>query len=688
MMMTRKNEQSHRSLSEADDSLTNNIWVLGVCLIIIGSLGNNLGNNLVSYDHKLKQKAEEERLKKEAKEENDRNANEAKDGDDDEEEGNGQQLRRKVVETDNHVDISDGTVKAPLIADNVESSNKTAKINHEHANTNDDHQCDVVVGKPESSRKISFRTIGTTIFIIGNLATFASFGFAAQSLLASLESIQFVSNIFFVRYVHKEVVTWRMVIATASIVIGNTLVVIFSDHAADLLTSAMLLHLYATNEAYWIYLGVALLLWAIHHFTYAHYYDMRVNKNTLLWKHGFIEPFAYAVSSSIIGTQAVLQSKCMSMLIQVSSRGIVNEFMLPHLWWILVTWIILVAYWLRRLDKGLELFPPLFIIPVLQVFFVFFAIICGGIYFEEFISFTYSQYIGFVIGVLMILGGVYGLAPNDIEIITPTKDRHLSQSVNAAESNMRSSASQSVFNNSEASRSANQSSVYPSAATSQKYNFELDAPFIDELNRSPSATRLLVAAADSLQPLTMTPRSIAVLGLNQPANDNAFASATTVAYDSPMRTKPHPQPISASPPMFNTPPPTSLNHGSNYCSPRVKIVTQTTVLDSYQTKDDTNTESALAAAAAAAAHNDMQSEVDLESHKIMKIPTTTTMTNTDSSSAAATVPSPQRQAIREDPTDLLPTVRLTVRRQHSTELSDGDGTKSSISMKTSEETKL
>ena len=62
------------------------------------------------------------------------------------------------------------------------------------------------------------------------------------------------------------------------------------------------------------------------------------------------------------------------------------------------------AYWLRRLDKGLELFPPLFIIPVLQVFFVFFAIMCGGVYFEEFIGFTYQQYIGFVIGVVMILG--------------------------------------------------------------------------------------------------------------------------------------------------------------------------------------------------------------------------------------------------------------------------------------------
>ena len=60
----------------------------------------------------------------------------------------------------------------------------------------------------------------------------------------------------------------------------------------------------------------------------------------------------------------------------------------------------------------------MFIIPVLQVFFVFFAIICGGIFFQEFSNFTAGQYVGFIVGVLMILGGVYGLAPaGNVDII-------------------------------------------------------------------------------------------------------------------------------------------------------------------------------------------------------------------------------------------------------------------------------
>ena len=109
------------------------------------------------------------------------------------------------------------------------------------------------------------------------------------------------------------------------------------------------------------------------------------------------------------------------MLIQVSLKGD-NEFDRPTVFVVLVSWLLLVAYWLNRLDLGLKLYPPLFIIPVMQVFFVFFAIICGGIYFEEFNSFDTPQYIGFIAGVLMILGGVFLLAPSDVIVVPPTED--------------------------------------------------------------------------------------------------------------------------------------------------------------------------------------------------------------------------------------------------------------------------
>ena len=41
--------------------------------------------------------------------------------------------------------------------------------------------------------------MGTGVFVLGSLLNFASYGFAAQSLLASLEAVQFVTNVAFGR---------------------------------------------------------------------------------------------------------------------------------------------------------------------------------------------------------------------------------------------------------------------------------------------------------------------------------------------------------------------------------------------------------------------------------------------------------------------------------------------------------
>ena len=267
------------------------------------------------------------------------------------------------------------------------------------------------------------RRIGTTSFIIGNLLIFAAFGFAAQSLLASLESVQFISNVFFARYLHKEVITRRLVISTAAIIVGNILVLVFADHSASSLTSSDMVHLYATNTSYHVYLILSCITFFACHFTFLHYNKARTilpqsrtvlpqSNPTTLWRSELIEPLTFAISSTLIGTQAILNAKCMSMFIQTSAQGN-NEFEKPAIWVVLIIWLILTIYWLKRLDLGLALFPPMFIIPVLQVFYMFFAIIAGGIFFQEFNSFTPIQSTFFALGVVFILGGVYGLAPTN-----------------------------------------------------------------------------------------------------------------------------------------------------------------------------------------------------------------------------------------------------------------------------------
>ena len=75
--------------------------------------------------------------------------------------------------------------------------------------------------KPRPARSFREWQSGIALFAGGNVLNFVSFGFAAQSLLAALGSVQFVSNVVFARLVLKEAVTWRVLCATALIVTGE-----------------------------------------------------------------------------------------------------------------------------------------------------------------------------------------------------------------------------------------------------------------------------------------------------------------------------------------------------------------------------------------------------------------------------------------------------------------------------------
>jgi magnesium transporter len=69
-------------------------------------------------------------------------------------------------------------------------------------------------------------------------------GYAAQSLLAALGCIQFVSNVAFAYWVLKEKVTLVVIAATACIVAGCILLVIFGNHDSQPYNVKLLMELY------------------------------------------------------------------------------------------------------------------------------------------------------------------------------------------------------------------------------------------------------------------------------------------------------------------------------------------------------------------------------------------------------------------------------------------------------------
>ena len=120
---------------------------------------------------------------------------------------------------------------------------------------------------------------------------------------------------------------------------------------------------------------------------------------------------------ALIGSQAVLHSKNLSMIMQhcIQGENQLNSNFSIVVWVELAVWLLTAYLYCGLINTGLNLYPPAFFIPVQAVFFALFTIICGGIYFYEF-NFNVLQTIMFSLGCFLIFTGVWALAPDRIEL--------------------------------------------------------------------------------------------------------------------------------------------------------------------------------------------------------------------------------------------------------------------------------
>eukprot|EP01018_Ginkgo_biloba_P017851 Gb_23568 [translate_table: standard] len=170
----------------------------------------------------------------------------------------------------------------------------------------------------ECGEKSSFKPIiyfqswrlGLFIFALGNCLNFISFGYAAQSLLAALGSVQFISNVAFAYFVLKEKVTGRVLLATAFIVFGNIFLVAFGNHQSLVYTPEQLMDKY-TNHVFLLYcLGVVLIV-AVNHSVYRRgerLLSISGRHNLRSYWHQLL-PLSYAIVSGAIGSHSVLFAK-------------------------------------------------------------------------------------------------------------------------------------------------------------------------------------------------------------------------------------------------------------------------------------------------------------------------------------------------------------------------------------------
>ncbi|KAL7434457.1 hypothetical protein ACHAXH_007237 [Discostella pseudostelligera] len=266
----------------------------------------------------------------------------------------------------------------------------------------------VKVGRKSQWQSVTYN-IGTFIFVAGSLLNFASFAYAAQSMLASLESIQFVTNLLFGKFLLGAHVTQTMLAGTVLTVTGTVLAVQFSSKETLALDISAMKQLYS-NPAYLSYLLVMGILLVALDISYRILNERkRVNREV---KHSdIIQPCIYSFWSALIGTQSVVHAKLLAELLVVHTSGDENIFRSWFTYVTILVWILTVIVWLKRLNDALKIFDPLFIIPLLQCSFIFLAIVSGGIYFREFDSFDTNQWLGFWFGIFVMFSGLVLLTP-------------------------------------------------------------------------------------------------------------------------------------------------------------------------------------------------------------------------------------------------------------------------------------
>jgi hypothetical protein len=193
---------------------------------------------------------------------------------------------------------------------------------------------------------------GTGLFVTGSLLTFVAFGFAAQSLLASLEGVQFVSNIIFGKFFRNADISCSILLGVTMICGGIATVVLNGSHESETYTSQQLMMLYVNNHAYQAFLviagGSAVFL------RYVEKAFTKRQKQGKPWPYSDIMiPLTFAIFSAIFGTQSVVQAKCLMMCLSLTLDH-QNQFDHPFTYAMLAAWLVFVGVWLTRMGTALK----------------------------------------------------------------------------------------------------------------------------------------------------------------------------------------------------------------------------------------------------------------------------------------------------------------------------------------------
>uniref|UniRef100_A0A0E0G7D8 Probable magnesium transporter n=1 Tax=Oryza nivara TaxID=4536 RepID=A0A0E0G7D8_ORYNI len=171
---------------------------------------------------------------------------------------------------------------------------------------------------PKSVMHFQTWRIGILFFAAGNCLNFMSFAYAAQSLLAALGSIQFVSNIAFAYFVLNKTISVKVMVATTFIVFGNIFLVSFGNHQSPVYTPEQLVAKYS-NLVFVLYCMSLVFVVAFNQYLYRSGETIISDSAKHTGSHWrTLLPFSYAIVSGAIGSCSVLFAKSLSNMLRLT----------------------------------------------------------------------------------------------------------------------------------------------------------------------------------------------------------------------------------------------------------------------------------------------------------------------------------------------------------------------------------
>ena len=259
--------------------------------------------------------------------------------------------------------------------------------------------------------------LGLSIYIVGNVLSFVAFAFASQSLVAPLGASGLASNVVFAPLINKEVVLITDYIGIVFIVLGSLVVLIVSPSNEKPYTVDELMQMYTEIPTILLLLTLAIASLAAYGLTWRKRTSqaLSIDEDLILLDPGkrknqsVLIPISYTFLSAVSAALTTLLSKSLVELLNETFRGN-NQFntLLPYIFIVLVGVFALAQ--LYFINKGLQAFDALLVMPLFHAVWTLLTVLCGGVYFSDFSGLGLGKILVFLIGVLLGLIGAVVLS--------------------------------------------------------------------------------------------------------------------------------------------------------------------------------------------------------------------------------------------------------------------------------------